>query len=141
MLVAANTLLGHYAAPFGILLTPIVVLILTGTLLPLYATYSMSLQRVLWLALLICAHDVGTKLFAGGAHDAEGQGLVHALLFMGVLPAYGYILYQATHHKEWPLRTRVGMALLFPAVLSVYLYFFAGLGYEFLNPYSLGYLL
>lgn len=133
LLCIANTAVGHYLAPFGILLTPVVIGLLVSLLLPLKATYSSTLLRVFLLALLICAHDIGIKLYAGGTHDIEGQGFIHALLFMGLLPAYGYILYSAIRQQGLPLLTRVSVSLLFPLVISLHLFFFANVGYEFAN--------
>jgi hypothetical protein len=129
--VAANNLLGHYMAPSGILMTPLVIMALTGWLLPRHSTYSHSILRVGLLALLICLHDAGIKLYAGGSHDAEGQGFIHFFLFMGLLPAYGYVVYTLTRQRAEPVAVRVVTGLLFPAILGHYFWFFAGLGYAF----------
>jgi hypothetical protein len=130
-LITANNLLGHYFAPSGNLLTPLVIMALTGLLLPSHSTYATSLLRVVLLALLICLHDAGIKLYAGGTHDAEGQGFLHAFLFLGLLPAYGYVVYRLTHQQAKPVVSRVVAGLLYPAVLGPYLWFFADLGYAF----------
>lgn len=129
--VVANNLLGHYFAPSGILLTPLVIMALTGWLLPRHSTYSHSLLRILLLALLICLHDAGTKLYAGGSHDAEGQGFIHLFLFLGLLPASGYIVYGLMRQRAEPVVSRVAAGLLFAAILGLYLWFSAGLGYTF----------
>ncbi|TGE04711.1 hypothetical protein [Hymenobacter fodinae] len=129
-LMVANILLGHYYGPSGIVLTPLVLMALTGWLLPRHSQYSQNLLRVGLLALLICLQDAGTKLFAGGSHDAEGQGVIHAFLFMGLLPVFGYIVYMLRRQRAEPPGSRILAGLLFPVAVGLYLWLFANLGYN-----------
>ncbi|RPD45783.1 hypothetical protein DNI29_16665 [Hymenobacter sediminis] len=139
LLLGSNVLLGYYAAPWEILLTPLVIVAATLLLLTAHSSRPTPILRTLLLAVLICGHDIGVKLYGGGSHDAEGQGLIHAFLFMGLLPAYGLLILRVSQLKGVvPWHTRLGACLLFPLVLAIHLFFFGELGYGLSNDCRYG---
>lgn len=139
LLLSSNVLLGYYAAPWEILLTPVVLVVTSLLLLTARSARPTPVLRALLLALLICGHDMGVKLYGGGSHDAEGQGFIHAFLFMGLLPAYGILILKVSQLKGLvPWHIRLAACLLFPLVLAVHLYFFGALGHGVSNDCRYG---
>ena len=125
-LALLNNLVGHFFAPLGLLLTPTVVVNTTACIVT--ARGSSSPVKVLVLTAIIIGHDIGLKLYAGGMHDNAGQGWMSAYLLMGLLPAYGGILFYVATRTAEPLFWRVLSVLLLPLLLAGYCYFFGNLG-------------
>lgn len=83
--VTVNGLIGHFFAPTGIMLTPIVLTI--TTFLVCLKTKNIKVFFLGTLSFLFVAlNDILIKLYSGGEHDNEGYGWMHLLLFMGLVP-------------------------------------------------------
>jgi|GEM_PF-2113704 len=126
-LAVGNNVLGHFAAPSGILLTPIVV-VLAATLIGTVQADGWLIPKVLLTAAVISVHDVGTKLYAGGVHDNEGAGFMHLFLFLGLLPAYAALLYCIWQDQRAPRWHKLVAGALFPLLMGLHLSCFARLG-------------
>jgi len=120
----ANDYANHYNAPVGILLSPLVSISITA-LLHLGRHPRLVLPAAICTALLICLHDAGIKLYGGGAHDLEGQGVITVLLFAGLLPSYLLQLFFLTRAPAASASQRLGAALALPLLVGSYLYFFS----------------
>jgi hypothetical protein len=123
LICLANDYLAHYLAPAGIVLTPLVIVTITA-LLHTGRLPQQLLTAAFGTTLLICCHDVGIKLYAGGAHDAEGQGLSNFFL----LPAH---LLQTKLVRRTPgasLRQQRWALWAGPLLISGYLLCFGSLG-------------
>jgi hypothetical protein len=91
-IIVLNLIIGHFFAPSGIFLTPIVLIIVS---LLLSFGWSMdkneidsipSVHKSLYMFGMVLIQDVGTRLFAGGDHDAEGSGWIFLFLLLGLVP-------------------------------------------------------
>jgi hypothetical protein len=72
--VILNGLIGHFFAPNGIMLTPIVLTITTS--LVCFGTNNIKIILISALTYLFVAlNDISIKLYSGGSHDNEGLGL------------------------------------------------------------------
>ncbi len=118
--IAANITLDYYAAPNGIILTPVAVFI------GVYLLSSTRHLRPLWLVILaagaVSIHDVGIKLYGGGMHDLEGKGFISAFLFFGLIPSY-LRLVSAISNNQHASKPEIRRALLlFPVLILVHLF-------------------
>jgi hypothetical protein len=127
-IVAANTLFGYYSAPAEILLTPLVVVAVTYLTFSQRTIFTNPIISTLLAVCCICLNDIGVKLYGGGNHDAKGQGFIHASLFVGLLPAYGMVLFKTIRQSNITTPRKVTACLLFPILLLGYLTLFADLG-------------
>ena len=125
LLVGTNVCLDYYCAPIGILLTPGVIP-LTVMLISSPTRHSPITKTVLSV-LLISLNDVGIKLFGGGMHDLEGQGVFHVVLLIASALAYLILIARILRDKQRPAVKIVGL-VLFPLLLIVHLYLTKNLG-------------
>ena len=91
IIIILNLIIGHFFAPIGILLTPIV-LIGVSVLVAFFTKGLLSVWKSVVFSALIGIHDIGIKLYSGGRHDYEGLGFLHLMLFIGLVPAYVILL-------------------------------------------------
>jgi hypothetical protein len=74
-IIFISNLVGHFAAPFSIFVTPIVLPLVIGPInFPLYkANYYLTVFYGFGILLL---NDILVRLYAGGTHDDEGKGWI-----------------------------------------------------------------
>lgn len=126
-LALINNAIGHFFPPNGLLLTPAVVsaaACLIGTAGP----GGKSITKVFLIAFVVSVHDVGTKLYAGGTHDAEGFGFMLLFLFYGLIPSYLMLIILLIRDRQETLFSRITAIILFPLLMYTHLHFSNGLG-------------
>ena len=126
-LVVINAILDHEVAPLGIMLTPILLIGISGII-----TFSERLEKPLLksciLSFLICLNDAWIRLYGGGTHDREGLAWIDLLLFVGLIPAYLIFLTGILRDKKASWRHKIAALLLMPFSLWIYLLYFHDLG-------------
>lgn len=124
-LVGTNVCLDYYCAPIGILLTlgviPLTVMLIS------YPTLHSPVTKTLLSVLLISSNDVGIKLFGGGMHDLEGQGVFHATLLIASALAFLTLIASILRAKQRPAAKMAGL-LLFPLLIIIHLCLTQNLG-------------
>jgi hypothetical protein len=125
--VILNGLVGHFFAPNGILFTPIVLTITTSLI-----CFGTKNFRVIFISILtfifVALNDISIKLYSGGSHDNEGLGFVHLLLFVGLVPTFGFLLYSILQHKEEKYINKIVAIILFVGLIATHLELFSDLG-------------
>lgn len=127
LIVVLNGLIGHFFAPNGIMLTPIVLTITTS--LVCFGTKNIKIIFISALTYLFVAlNDISIKLYSGGSHDNEGLGWVHLLLFVGLVPTFGILLATVLKHKEETVTNKIIAVVLFIGLIVGHLQIFSNLG-------------
>lgn len=127
LIVVLNGLIGHFFAPNGIMLTPIVLTISTS--LVCFGTKNIKIIFISALTYLFVAlNDISIKLYSGGSHDNEGLGWVHLLLFVGLVPTFGILLATVLKHKEETVTNKIIAVVLFIGLIAGHLQIFSNLG-------------
>ena len=125
--VIINGLIGHFFAPNGIMLTPVVLTI--TTYLVCFKTKNIKVPFIsILIFLFVALNDISIKLYSGGRHDNEGLGWVHLLLFVGLVPTFGILLTTIFRRKEENLISRILSIVLFIGLIAGHLQLFSGLG-------------
>jgi hypothetical protein len=125
--VIVNGLIGHFFAPSGIMLTPIVLIITTS--LVVFGTKNLKITLVSFLSyLFIAINDISIKLYSGGSHDSEGLGWVHLLLFIGLVPTFGILLTGIFIRKDENLKNKIFALVIFIGLIGIHLQLFSDLG-------------
>jgi len=125
--VISNGLIGHYLAPSGILLTPIVMTITTS--LVCYKTNNMKIVFISTLTYLFVAfNDILIKLYSGGSHDSEGLGWIQMMFFIGLLPTFGILLSTIFRNKEETISPKIIAVTIFIILIAGHLKLFNSLG-------------
>lgn len=127
IIVAANGIIGHFFAPLGIDLTPLIIVITAE--LVLYASKNISLvwQSAL-VYLFIAINDILIKLYSGGSHDNIGLVWIHFYMLIGLIPAGIMLLIKILRSNEESVFTKVTALFLFPALLYIHFQLFSHLG-------------
>jgi hypothetical protein len=125
--VFLNGLIGHFFAPNGIMLTPIVLTITTS--LVCFGTKNIKIILLSALTYLFVAlNDISIKLYSGGSHDSEGLGWIHMLLFVGLLPTFGILLTTIFRNKQETLTNKIIALIMFVGLIAGHLQLFSNLG-------------
>jgi len=125
--VILNGLIGHFFAPNGILLTPIVLTI--TTILVCFGTKNINSILISALTYLFVAlNDILIKLYSSGSHDYQGHGWIHLLLFIGLVPTFGILIATVFKRKEESVINKVIAISLFIGLIILHLHFFSNLG-------------
>jgi hypothetical protein len=125
--VIVNGLIGHFFAPNGIILTPVVLTI--TTYLVCFKTKNIKILLISILTFLFVAlNDISIKLYSGGGHDNEGLGWVHLLLFVGLVPTFGILLTSIFKRKDEKLTSKIISIILFVGLIVGHLQLFSSLG-------------
>lgn len=125
--VILNGLIGHFFAPNGIMLTPIVLTITTSFVC--FGTKNIKITFISALTYLFVAlNDISIKLYSGGSHDNEGLGWVHLLLFVGLVPTFGILLAQVLRSKDETVANKIIALTLFIGLIAGHLQVFSNLG-------------
>lgn len=126
-IVIVNNIFGHYYAPSSIMFTPIVVIVLSY-LIAFLAKNIKAIQKTILLAFMIGLHDVCIKLYAGGTHDLPGLGLIHLMLFVGLVPAYPIFIKGIFRTENEPKTNKFIAVILFPLLMWIHLLIYCSLG-------------
>jgi len=125
--VILNGFIGHFFAPNGIMLTPIILTIMTA--LVCFGTKNIKIIFISALTYLFVAlNDISIKLYSGGSHDNEGLGWVHLLLFVGLVPTFGILVATILKHKEETWTNKIISIVLFVGLIAGHLQLFSNLG-------------
>jgi hypothetical protein len=125
--VILNGFIGHFFAPNGIMLTPIVLTITTS--LVCFGTKNIKTIFISLLTyLFIALNDISIKLYSGGSHDSEGLGWIHMLLFVGLLPTFGILVATIFRNKQETLTNKIIAFALFIGLIALHLQLFNNLG-------------
>jgi hypothetical protein len=125
--VIINGLIGHFFAPNGIMLTPIVLSITTS--LVCLGTQNIKVIFISVLTFLFVAlNDISIKLYSGGSHDNEGLAWVQLLLFVGLVPTFGILLTAIFRRKNEKLLMKIIAIILFVGLIAGHLNLFSKLG-------------
>ena len=83
-LVFLSNIIGHFAAPFSIMITPLLLSIIIGGL-----NFSLYKSTYYWTVLygfgLLLLNDVLIRIYAGGTHDDEGKGWIMLFFIIAFL--------------------------------------------------------
>ncbi|QIL76188.1 hypothetical protein [Hymenobacter sp. HDW8] len=126
LLLVCNSLNGHYNAPAGILYTPIVVPLVVWLI-----AFSRNRNPILKAVLsgcLISLHDISIKLYGGGMHDPQGQGVVHLFLFIALLPSFLILVAAVDQDGSTKPKVRRVAKLLFVVLVGIHLVVTSDLG-------------
>lgn len=83
LLIVVSNVIGHFAPPFSILITPILMTIIIGGLnYPIFRV-SFNLTMLYSLGLLIF-NDLFIRLYAGGTHDQVGKAWIMFFFLIAV---------------------------------------------------------
>jgi hypothetical protein len=125
--VISNGLIGHFLAPSGIMLTPIVLTITTS--LVCFGTKNFKTILISALTYLFVAlNDISIKLYSGGSHDSEGLGWIQMLLFIGLLPTFGILLVTIFRNKQETSANKIIAVVIFVGLIAGHLQLFNNLG-------------
>ena len=126
-IVILNIIIDHLFAQIGMMLTPYILTIIAFLIAFMTKNISSFWKSILTFG-LVAFHDIGIKLYGGGSHDIEGQGWIHVLLFIGLLPTFGILVTSIILDKQVTNLNKIIAILVFPSLISIYLYFFSNLG-------------
>ncbi len=126
-IVILNLIIGHLFAPWGIMLTPVILTIISVLIFFVVKNLKLLSKSILTFG-LIAMHDIGIKLYSGGRHDIEGLAWIHGLLFMGLLSAFTILLIAIVKDKKEKFLNKSIAILVFPILIIIHLYFFNDLG-------------
>ena len=87
LLVMSSNIIGHFAAPFSIFATPVVVtIIIAGINSTLYQVN--FFLTVLYGFALLLFNDLFIRFYAGGTHDQEGKGWIAMFFIISFVLAF-----------------------------------------------------
>jgi hypothetical protein len=133
IIVLSNVIIDHFFAPTGILLCPITIILSV-----IFINFNKEKFDFLFLVIItfifIAFNDIGLKLYGGGIHDGEGQGVLNLFLMCVLIPALIILIISAIINKGDSILKKTGSICLFLFLACFYLYFFKdlGLGREYL---------
>jgi hypothetical protein len=128
-IIILNGFIGHFFAPNGIFLTPIVLIITT-----LFVAFGTKNLNVIIISILtyffVALNDISIKLYSGGTHDNEGLCFVHLFLFFGLIPTFGILFVGIFKQNEEKLVNKIIALVLFVILIAIHLQIFSNLGLE-----------
>ena len=124
-LILVNVFLQHYYAPVGILLSIPICIVAIGLLNINKQSFNIIFKSFLCF-LLIGINDVGIKLYSGGIHDSEGQGVVNLVLF--VCLGIGFLMLLISNFNKAVIARYIVSLTIFVLLAAMHLSFFGGLG-------------
>lgn len=127
LLILLNLIVSHFLAPIGLLISPIVVLFAV-CLISFTKDKLNPIFQALITYMLLALDDIGLKIFAGGIHDAEGQGVINLMLCIGVVICF-FILLISVFKNNTLSATKTWVAIiLFLILAGLHIKFFGWLG-------------
>ncbi len=127
IIIILNCLIGHYLAPAGIIITPLI-LIITTSLVSFNSSIQNSIWKSIWCFFFVALNDVLIKLYSGGIHDSEGLIWVSSFMYIGLIPSYGILLYSIIKEKTGKSSIKIIASIILPVFIYIYLHFFGELG-------------
>jgi len=127
IIIISNVLIDHFFAPTGLLLSPIIIIIVSILINLSQEKFNIFYQAFLTFFLL-SFNDIGIKLYGGGIHDSEGQGVVNLLLLVSLLPCFIILVVSIFTNKEISILKKIISISLFLLFTCIYIYFFQNLG-------------
>ncbi|MFT3886396.1 MAG: hypothetical protein QM724_13495 [Flavobacteriales bacterium] len=120
-LVLLNGLVGHFFAPLGLFLTPVII--------PAFAVLVMLTSRPSFTPITGCAfvfalfalNDVLIKLYSGGSHDGEGAGWVSMMAMLGMIPAIILLIVWLVNTPSSKPLVKIAALILFVCLTWAYM--------------------
>lgn len=119
-LVALHTIVGHFLAPFGLLLTMGVVPALVLVIISARPHFSAALGCTLFY-IFFAMSDILQKLYAGGNHDGQGAGWLFMTTMIGLVVSAPFILVWLKELPTEKLRTKTLIFVLLVALVVIHL--------------------
>ena len=127
ILVFLNIIIGHFFAPSGIMITP--VLIIVTTLSTCFISENLKpTWKSLLCVLFVFLNDFGIKLYSGGSHDNEGLGWIHLMMFLGLIPSFIILFYSILKNNESSIIEKIISISIYPILITIHLNLFSHLG-------------
>ncbi len=127
VIVILNGIIGHFLAPSGILLTPLILTITT-----LIIVVNSKLVKPIYNSIMVygcvALNDFLLKLFAGGHHDSEGQGWINMLLLIGLIPTFFILYVYIIINKYMTTASKIVGISFFLLLVALHFCFFSDLG-------------
>lgn len=114
-ILTTNALIGHFVAPFGLLLTMVVLPALAISIASTKPAFG-AITGCLYFLVLFALNDTLLKLFSGGTHDGVGSGWMFMTTVSGLLPAS---VLMAVWLARIPRRTRLLKVAAFSVLLGL----------------------
>ncbi len=131
-MVLVSNFLGHVLAPSSILLTPLLVGFITWVIVN-KCNYSLVIKFLI-IIFLILLNDIIIRLFAGGAHDSEGNAWIFLFFIIGILVSFiTFLIYGIIKKHIWI--TIICILVSIP-IYYYYLDNFGTLGNAWIKPNS-----
>lgn len=125
--VLLNGLIGHFFAPAGMYLTPVIITI--TSCLVIFALKNTSLiVKSIGVYFFIGFNDIFIKLYAGGNHDMAGQGWILFYALIGIAITTLFLLINLLITKNEKNSNRITSLILFFILLVIHYFLFANLG-------------
>jgi uncharacterized membrane protein YoaK (UPF0700 family) len=125
--VALNVYYDYASAPSGLLWSPVAALLACGVVLWGASPWHPYLKATLCAGLLML-QDAGMKLFGGGDHDWEGQGVMNFVFVAGALLSLVLLVVALRRDEKQRTVSKAGSIGLFLALLLGHLLLFGSLG-------------
>ncbi|MBS1612309.1 MAG: hypothetical protein JST49_05760 [Bacteroidetes bacterium] len=126
LVVIANGFIGHFFAPNGIMLTPIVLILTTGIVCLTDNMHPILIS--IFSYFYVALNDILLKLYAGGSHDEEGLAWMAMFLLFGLVPSFIILVATVFRTKQAILAVRLLAVVLFIALVAIHLSVFERLG-------------
>lgn len=133
-LVILTNILGHFFPPTSIMLSPLTIGSLTGLLL--YTDFKVG-YRVLCITFAIIFNDMCIRSYAGGVYDLEGAGFINMFLVIGLIISTVIITGKAVFLESTSVISKIGIILIMPSAMSLYILYFGFYGLSYRQPMSL----
>jgi hypothetical protein len=127
LIIAFNITVDHLFAPIGLLLSPIINIVSVCLISFNRERFDPILQCVLTFSLIVI-NDIGIKVFGGGIHDSEGQGVVNLLLLAGSGLCLLILIVSLFKNSSISQTKSILAAFLFVVLIGLYIHFFSELG-------------
>jgi len=128
LVIISNVVIGHFFAPAGIFLSPVMTTIAAISIILNKDNFDIILQAILMFA-LVAVNDIGIKLYGGGIHDSEGQGVLNMFFFICLMPCF-IILFILAIKKDITVFKKITSVAIFLILTMLHLHFFSLLGLE-----------
>jgi len=129
ILILVSNIIGHFAPPFSLCITPILLTVIIGGL-----NYPLFKENFYWTILysvvLMLFNDLFLRLYAGGIHDQVGKALImifftitSVLVFITVLVCSIAIIDKQSHAYKKTVFLQI-FSLLIAAIITGLIYYY-----------------
>jgi hypothetical protein len=126
LLIFINQVIGNILPPYGIFLTPLLLLI--TTILFLIPKNPNILVCTIYCYLAFAINDIGLKLFAGGTHDAVGGAWISVFGVIGSIISYVILIFYMFNDKHKNYKRISISIILFPILVIIHFYLLMDFG-------------